>query len=271
VIDELDRELAAVGVPARRRRRIRLELEDHLACDPSADLGDPQELARQFADELGTAYARRVGVAIFVVLAPFGLLVGALFLFASVRLGNPPLALTVALAVGVQSAFVGGTLAVLRAWRLRRLAVIPRGEAQILLCRAGLAVGGAALTAVALLYYATGFYQDFWWTVRLLPWVAVGLGGAAVFLGGAAIARAWRLLPVAEGETHDLSFDLGVTAGPWQLALLIATAVAICIALAGVVQSDPIDGVARGLADGLLCLAAFAMFGRALGLRRQPS
>jgi hypothetical protein len=40
------------------------------------------------------------------------------------------------------------------------------------------------------------------------------------------------------------------------------------IGLAGVVQSDPFDGLARGLADGAACLAGFAVLGRYLGLRR---
>lgn len=269
MIDELDRELATVGVPARRRCRIRLEFEDHLACEPGADLGDPRALARQFADELGTAYARRAGFATFALLVPFGLLFAVLFLFASVRLGSPPLALTLVLVVGIQSAFVGGTLAVLRAWRLRRLTVIPAGEARIILRRAGLAVGGTALTLAALWYFVSGFYGIFRWTFGALPWVAFGVGGAAVVLGTAGIVRAWRLLPVAAGEMQDFSFDLGVTAGPWSLALAIAVAVAVCIALVGVVQADPIDGLTRGVADGLLCLACFALFGRSLGLRRQ--
>jgi hypothetical protein len=270
VIDELDRELRVRGVPARRRRRIRLELEDHLACDPSADLGVPSELARQFADELGTAYARRAGLAVFAVLVPFGLLFSVLLLLASVHVGNPvPLPLMLALVAGVQLAFVGGTLAALRAWRLRRLPVIPAEEARILVRRAGVAVLGAALTLVSLGYFASGFYPAFWWTVRVLPWVTFGVGIAAVMLGSAAAVRAWRLLPVADGEAHDLSFDLGVTASPRRIALVIAVTVALCIALAGVVQSDPIDGLARGLADGLLCLAGFALLGRWLGLRRQ--
>jgi hypothetical protein len=269
VIDELDRELVAAGVPARRRRRIRLEFEDHLACDPAADLGDPRELARQFADELGTAYARRAGFAVLALLAPFGLLFGALFLLASVRTGNPTPALTLALVVGVQLAFVGGTLAALRAWRLRRSAVIPAGEARIVLRRAGIAILGAALTLVALLYFASGFYGIFRWTFSALPWITFGAGVVAVLLGTAAVVRAWRLLPVADGETHDLSFDLGLNVSPWCIALVLAAVVALLIGLAGAVQADPIDGLARGVADGLLCLISFALFGRALGLRRR--
>lgn len=268
MIDELDRELRAAGVPVRRRRRIRLELEDHLACDPSADLGDPRALARQFADELGTAYARRAGLAIFLLLAPLGMLTIALFLFASVRISYPPLPLTLALVVGVQLAFVGGTLAALRAWRLRGLVVIPAAEAGVLARRAGLAVVGAALTTVPLGYLASGFYP-FVWTSRPLAWVTFAAGAMAALLGSAAVVRAWRLRPVAEGETHDLSFDVGLNVDPWRIALAIAGAVAVCITLAGVLQFDPIDGLARGLADGLLCLAGFAVLGRPLGLRRQ--
>lgn len=268
MIDELDRELRAAGVPARRRRRIRLELEDHLACDPSADLGDPVVLARQFADELGTVLARRAGLAIFMLLAPLGVLTVVLFLVASVRAANPPLALMLALVVGVQLAFVGGSLAALRAWRLRRFVAIPAAEADVLVRRAGLAVIGAALTTVPLGYLASGFY-DFLWTSRPLAWVTFGAGAAASLLGSAAVVRAWRLRPIADGETHDLSFDLGMDADPWLLAVAIAAAVALCIALAGIVQSDPFDGLARGLADGLLGLLGFAVLGRPLGLRRQ--
>ena len=271
MIDELDRELAACGVPAHRRRRIRVELEDHLACDPSADLGDPRELARQFADELGTAYARRAGFAAFLLLVPFGLLFGALFAFAAVYTASGPPALKIALVVGVQLAFVGGTLALLRAWRLRRLVAIPAAEARILLRRAGLAVGGAAVTVAALGLLVSGYYAVVQWSLLSLAWITFGVGCAAVVLGGAVIGRAFRLLPLAEGESGDLSFDLGVDADPWQLALVIAGGVAFCIALAGVVQSDPLDGLVRALGDGSLCLAGFAVLGRPLGLRRQPS
>jgi hypothetical protein len=271
VIDELDGELRAAGVPARRRRRIRLELEDHLACDPGADLGDPRELARQFADELGTAYARRTGFAIFLVLAPFGLLFGALFAFAAVRTAKPPLALMLILIVGVQLAFVGGMLAMLRAWRLRRLVAIPAAEARVLLARAGVAIIGAALTVVALSFFASGYYRDFWWSPSPLAWSTVGVGAAAVLLGTAFLVRASRLVPTGQGSAGDVSFDLGLRVGPWKIALVIAGIVALCIAAAGVVQSDPIDGLARGLADGLVCLAGFALLGRPLGLRRQPA
>jgi hypothetical protein len=269
MIDELDRELRSVGMPARRRRRIRLELEDHLACHPDADLGDPRKLARQFADELGTAYARRAGFVIFLALAPFGLLFGALLAFAAVRTENPPLPLTLAVVLGVQLAFVGGTLALLRAWRLRRKVAIPAAEARVLLRRGGLALVGAALTVVPLGLFASGYYPDFHWSARPLAWTTVGAGTAAVFVGGAALIRAFRLLPLGGGEPGDLAFDLGIDADPWHIAFSIAAAVTFCIAAAGFVQADPLDGLVRAIGDGALCLAGFAVLGRPLGLRRQ--
>src|SRR5262249_61363635 len=60
-LDRLAGALAARGVTGRDRRRIILELEDHIACEPGVEarLGDPVELAATFADELATSTARR--------------------------------------------------------------------------------------------------------------------------------------------------------------------------------------------------------------------
>src|SRR4030095_5438125 len=58
VIDELERELASVGIRGRRRERILAEFADHLACDPGAQLGDPRELAAEVANHLAGDSAR---------------------------------------------------------------------------------------------------------------------------------------------------------------------------------------------------------------------
>lgn len=250
MIDRLDRELAAVGVQARRRRRIRLELEDHLACDPGADLGDPAALARQFADELGTAYARRAAYLVFVALVPVGLLVCVLALVSSgtVNVGT---------ILGGQLAFVGGTLALLRSWRLRGTAVASAGDAAVLRRRVVLGLAGGALTLASVAVA----------TQRPLALVTVAVGCVVLAFTTAAVALASRTRPLAEGEARDLSFDLGVAEDPWRIAIVIAGAVAFCIAAAGVVQSDPLDGLVRAVGDGTLCLAGFALLGRPLGLR----
>lgn len=250
MIERLDHELAACGVPAGRRRRIRLELEDHLACDPGAELGEPSALARQFADELGTAYARRAGVTIFVALAPIGVLTAVLALASSG-------AVNVGTVLGGQLAFVGGTLALLRAWRLRRATVVSAADAAVLRRRVLLGIGGGALTLASIAVA----------TQRPLALATVAVGTVALVVAAVANLAARRLRPVADGLPRDLSFDLGVGADPWRLAFLIAGAVALCIAAAGIVQADPIDGVVRAVADGTLCLAGFALLGRPLGLR----
>ena len=242
---ELDRELRAAGIPRARRHRIVAELQHHLACDPEAQLGDPHALARQFADELGTVYARRAGFVSFLALVPFGLAFGALF--AVDQIAN------VAVVLGTQLAFVGGTLATLRAWRVRRALVVPGAQATVLLRRSALATVGAALTAGGLLQSSA-------------PVAAIGFASVAV--SAVALARGVRLRPIAHGAASgDLATDLGRTESPLRLALLIAGAVALCIAAAGVVQDDPFDGLLRAALDDLLCLGGYAALGRYLGLR----
>lgn len=250
MIDELDRELRRLRVPARRRRRIRLELEDHLACDPATDLGDPAALARQFADELGTAYARRAGFAVFIALAPVGILFGVLFLAGEGAANGATI-------LGTQLAFVGGTLGLLRAWRLRHERVIASAESRVIARRAALGIAGGAFTLVGVGRSAP----------TTLGWVTIGVGCATLAVAGTML-RATRLKPLATGLSRDLSFDLGIDADPWRLAFAIAGAVALCIAVAGVAQADPFDGLARAVADGALCLIGFAVLGRPLGLRK---
>jgi hypothetical protein len=78
---ELGRELAVVGISGRLRARILDEFADHLACDPGADLGDPRELACQFADQLGSARAMTAAVGSFAALMVAGLVFAVAFAF----------------------------------------------------------------------------------------------------------------------------------------------------------------------------------------------
>ncbi len=79
-LNDLESELTATGIPARRRRRILAEFADHLHEDPSAELGAPRDLARQFADELGTSLARKAAFRAFAALAFAGVGLVAMFL-----------------------------------------------------------------------------------------------------------------------------------------------------------------------------------------------
>ena len=59
------------GIRGATRRRIELELADHLACDPSSEarLGSPREVAERFAAELRTTRTRRAAWRSFFALA----------------------------------------------------------------------------------------------------------------------------------------------------------------------------------------------------------
>ena len=268
-LESLERELRRVRIPGSRRRRILAELSDHLASDSAAEgrLGDTAALARQFADELGTAFARRASIAAFLALVPVGVLSLALFAVAAVYTTNVEAGATILLVCGIQLAFVGGTLALLRAWRLRRAGVISTAEARVLRRRAALGLAGGTMTVAVLAGLSSGRYGGVQLSHPALAWTTVGVGAASIAAGALVLLHASRLVPVAEGPASDLSFDLGLDMDPWRLALGIAGAVVLCIALAGVAQADPIDGMVRAVGDGLLCLAGFALLGRPLGLR----
>ena len=62
----LSRELSAVGISGQLRRRILDEIGDHLSCDPQAPLGEPQALAREFADLRGHPWRLAVWFALAV-------------------------------------------------------------------------------------------------------------------------------------------------------------------------------------------------------------
>jgi hypothetical protein len=277
-LDDLRRELEAARIPTRRRTRILAELDDHLHCDPTAvdRLGDPALLARRFADETGTALARRAGFGIFLALAPFGLLFGALaallgpagFRSTDANLVGP------AVILGTQLAFVGGTLAALRTWRLRREASVTAAGATVVLRRAALGLAGGLLTVGGIAVGAAQVPPHVASWFAPLAYATAAVGAVALAAAAAALGDAWRLRPIAAGAAAgDLESDLGplvparLRGSPWRLALAIAGLVAACIAVAGFVQGDPFDGLARGVVDGLACLAGFAVLGSALGLR----
>ena len=140
--------------------------------------------------------------------------------------------------------------------------------------RAALGLAGGVLTVAGI---AVGAIQT---PANVASWFApleyatAAVGVVTLTAAGLTLVRAARLQPVAPGPaTGDLASDLGelvpppLRGNPWRLAVTIAILVAFCIAFAGIVQSDPIDGVVRALADALACLAGFALLGRWLGLR----
>jgi len=281
-VDELAGELRRVGIRGTLRRRIVAEIADHLASDPSAALGTPGELARRFADELGTSRTRRAAFAVFAALGVAGVAYTVVFAAAaevqvSMLHARTPLIGVLAGATAIvapQVAFVTGLLAGLRAFRRRRDATVSAGDARILRRRTGLALasGLATMSAVALLVYEYTSGLPAWLTT--LAYACAAVGGAALLAATPAVLSATRLRVSAAGEPADMFADLGplVPAGlrqPWTFARAVAALLFLLVTFAGIVQSDPVDGALRGLAEGVAVLAGFSILGGYLGLRRE--
>jgi hypothetical protein len=279
--DDLGRELSAVGITGGLRERIVTEFADHLESDPKASLGEPAELAREFADEHGSIRARRAVLAGFAALVLAAAVV-AVGVATGRSLGFPvhkhPYSSTLAAigatltVIGGQVAFAAGMLAALRVLNRRRI-VLNRAEAVVLSRRVSVALASALVAMVGLAIVGIEYHH-----VVAGSWPTVALVGACVGAAGLLAATPWvlaasRLRPVGSGAPGDIFDDLGPLAPsplvdrPWALPLIVAAAIVVAVTAGGVIQSDPFDGAARGILDGLACLAGFGLLGRYLGLR----
>jgi hypothetical protein len=278
----LDSELRMLGVRARDRERIVLELEDHIECDPGSEerLGDPATLAAAFVDELVTAKSRHAAFDLFTALAATAVVLAASQLGLG-QVGYPgfngpvgqvlvwPALFGVLLAP--QVALVCGTLGALRAFRCRGAAVLPAAEVALITRRSslGLAAGIAVTAGVALSLAAA-------WQRLPAAWLALagGLGVLAV----AALARSWRSLGAvrrlrssAAGPGGSIYDDLPVLSRwfpgkPWRLGLLTSLLAAVLMtALEARVEHSLAEGLQRGLVEGLAAGIGFALLGRAIG------
>jgi hypothetical protein len=238
VTEELSRELGAVGIRGRLRARILAEASEHLLDGAAQDFGDPRMLARQFAEELGAAEARRAARWSFAALALAGCVYAAAFLQLSARGGDvigPQLAAAVGMILLPQVSFVAGALAPVA--RSPRIAV---RRASL-----GLAAGAGSLGCAWALGWRSG-----------LP-----LAVAGIALGVAAVAtvRAARI------RTATAPFELQLS---WRAALVVAAFAALAVGVAGASGGDPGEGVRNALAESIACMSGFAVFGKAIGIRR---
>jgi hypothetical protein len=265
VIDELGRELAAVGIRGRRRDRILAEFEDHLACDPEARMGEPRELARQFADELATDAARRTAFATFVALAVVaaatGLAQQTLPTVPDITGGRSTVlvgAATLLMIVGAQIAFAAGCLAALRALRLEGPQDVP------LICRrsaVGLAAG--ASTALGSALYAVNFHAVVpgWW----FAFAVAGAGAAALPLAVSTLAYVRGAgVQVSVDAPRGLAADLGPLAQP---ALIGATATSAMFLATTFAERSVAAGAIRAAFEGALFAVCFFALRRVLVLR----
>jgi hypothetical protein len=272
LIDELRRELAAVGVRGKQRSRILTELADHLACDPEADLGDPRTLAVEFADELATDGARRTALQTFAALS----VVAAMLVGTNVSLPTVPDiaggrsvvaagAAGVAMVVGAQIAFAAGSLAAIRAWRRRRIGALPAEEVALLRRRIAVAHAGGAATTVGVALYVVNFWSRVpqWWSL-----VSLGAAAAAALVLTAAatvFARAAGVHASAPGAAAGLSGDLGRVARPGLIGA--AAALAMLVATAALERSL-LEGALRAVFEAGVFSICFTVFRRPLALTR---
>lgn len=282
-LNDLESELQAIGIPLGRRQRIVTEFADHLHEDPSAKLGAPKELARQFADELGTRLARTSALRAFGALAFVGTVLLAMLLAVGRMRGltlsaqnhtpTPGWAAPILMfsVLAGQLALAAGGSALLRAWWLRGRPVINTREAIVLARRSAVGAAGGAVALLALPTLAVAFPQQAGTTWTTAAWILTGLGYIALVAVVPSLRAGMRLRPKVDGPAGDLIDDLG----PWtpkgltpaRAAWLLALAIVIVLAAAGVVADDPYDGIARGLLDAAACMTGFIVLGRYLGLR----
>jgi hypothetical protein len=267
MIDELGRELAKVGIRGRRRKRILTEFADHLACDPEAPLGEPRQLAAQFADELASDAARRTALGTFSALVVVAFAVGlsqvTLPTVPDITSGRSMFLVgpaTLAMVIGSQIAFAAGVLAAMRALRLagpQEVALIRR--------RVAVAVGGGALTATGSVLYAVNFWGvvPSWWALLAVA----GAGASAVSLAASALAyRSSNSIAVSPTEAaRGLSADLGPFARPW---LIGAVAAGTMLVATSILEGSVVEGALRGGFEAILFVGCFVALRRPLALTR---
>jgi len=283
-LDALDRELRGAGVPSRRRDRIVAEFADHLQEGPDAEMGAPRDLARQFADELGTRMARTSAYRAFAALAFAGVALAVMFLAVGRIRGltiqgqtHTPMPawaapILLACALAAQVALAAGGLALLRAWRLRHEPVIGRADATVLARRTSLGLLAGAVTVAALPVTALAFPHAAGSLWSTFAWAVAGCTLALIAVELPALVASVRLRPDVDGAPRDLIDDIGrdwLPTGltPMRVALLLAAAIVVVLTVAGIAASDPYDGALRALMDALACMIGFTVLGGYLGLR----
>ncbi len=284
-LDQLGDELGTRGVTGRDRRRIVLELRDHINCEPGCEdrLGDPRELAASFADELATDRTRSSAFQAFGALA-----IAAIALIASqlaiARAGGYPgfanglsLLLFVPAVLGMyiapQVALVAGTLAVLRATRRRRARCLPAAELALIRRRARVGLGAGLATVAGLELYVADFSATLpaWW-LALIGGLAAA-AGVAVLTASMGLARAGALVSGTTGEPGDVYDDLPVIRWhwlrrrPWRLGAIASLSVAFVMTVfEAQAEHSLIEGIQRGVFEGVAAAVGFALLGRAIGV-----
>ena len=266
MIEELGRELAAMGIRGRQRDRILAEFADHLACDPEAWLGEPRDLAGQFAYELATDAARRTAFATFGALAVVAVAVAVpqvtLPRVPDITGGTSSFLVgpaTLAMILGAQIAFVAGCLAALRALRLEGPQDVP-----LIRRRSAVALAAGAATAVGSALYAVNFrgvVPSWWLALALASAAAAALPLAA---SAAGYARSGGI-EVSGGAPQGLAADLGPLARPVLIGTTAMLAIFVGTSFA---ERSVLEGAIRAAFEGVAFAGCFLALRRSLALDR---
>jgi len=288
-LDNLSGELRARGLPRRDRQRIVLELRDHIACEPGCEdrLGDPRELAISFADELATSEARGSAFVTFAALA-----VAAVVLIISLitlgRFARYPgysngistllfFPAILGMVVAPQVALVAGTLAAWRALRRRRVLNLPAEEIALIHRRARVALAAGFATMAGLELYVIDFSERLpaWWLGLAGGLAAVA--GVGLFAASRTLARARAIVSGTRGRGGDIYDDLPalgrrwLRTRPWLLGALASVAVGLALgAFEAHAEHSVLEGIQRGMFEGLVAAIGFVVLGRAIGARPAP-
>jgi hypothetical protein len=253
-------ELARVGIGGRLARRIELELDDHLRCDPTADLGAPREIAERFAEELRVPRTRRSAYVGFAALALAAIAIGVSASGGGLDITGARGWIIAFGGLGVvfagQVAFVAGVLALWRA--LQR----PRTPAELRLVqrRTGfaLAAGAFALGAHTVQVVAYQPYMSTLWFAFAIPASAV----PALALGAAAHGLRGAVAVTPPTEPAGWPF-------PWRVVVAVAAAAFTVMAVGSAfAERSWNEGLTRGVLELVVFAICFASFGRRLGIRR---
>ncbi len=284
-VQDLTDELTARGVGGAARRRIVLELSDHIACEPGCEtrLGDPRALAGTFAEELATSRTRRSALWAFAALAWTAITLVAAQIAIRHAGGYPGFNHGVSMIVfwpgllGItiapQIALAAGTLGAWRTLRRRRAPSLPAAELGLIARRTKVALGAGLATVAGLELYVINFVSRFpaWYEILVAGLAATA--GAGLLVAWRAMTSARAVLSTASGPAGDVFddiplIDFGWLRGrPWLLgaasSLLVAAGVT---AFTGHAEHSLIEGLERGGAEGVAAGIGFVLLGRAIGV-----
>jgi hypothetical protein len=298
-VAELARALGDLRVPPQLASRAVEEAEAHLE-ESSAEhgedeavrrFGSPAAVARAIAGEHATSLTIRATLRAFVALA----CLAAVYVTSLAAIGDAGrwpdatsgavaglgLLTVFALVVFPQVSLVAGVLALARALRARR-ALLHSEEIRALRARVATALVAGLGTVVAALVWLANFWDGAELRSVDRGWIAGAFLVCGVLLA-AVFVSLWsrRPQPLEGGDSGDISDDLAPVLAlvgaerlplgrhPVLIGVATACAAGLAIGLAGgLAEGDLQSGVVRGVPEALAALAAYALLGRRLALRR---